>query len=115
MKIEIRTNGVEGNEELTTHVERRLGFALGRFAPAISSAMVHLSDENGPRGGVDLRCRIRLHGRRLEGLIAEETATSATAAIDGAAEKIGRMVARALDRARTLQVTHPRQRKAVDR
>jgi ribosome-associated translation inhibitor RaiA len=115
MKIEIRTSGVTCDEELRAHVERRLGFALGRFAPAISVATVHLADENGPRGGVDLRCRILLRGRRIDGLVVEETATSATAAIDGAAERIGRSVARALDRARTLQITHPRQRREAGR
>ena len=44
--------------ELTAHVERRLRFALTRFSGRIGRVNVFLTDQNGPRGGIDKTCRI---------------------------------------------------------
>lgn len=41
-------------------VERRLRFTMRRLSARVPRARVHLSDVNGPRGGLDKRCRIEL-------------------------------------------------------
>ncbi len=46
---------------LRDFAETRLRFALRRLSGWVSRAKVQLSDVNGPRGGVDKRCRIELH------------------------------------------------------
>src|SRR5690242_487729 len=58
MQLEMRGVNFELDDKLTDHIERRLRFALGRFAARIDRLTVHLSDVNGPRGGIDKRCRI---------------------------------------------------------
>src|SRR5690348_11454278 len=58
MQLEMRGVNCEMDDALKDHVERRLRFALGRLAARIGRMTVLLSDVNGPRGGIDKRCRI---------------------------------------------------------
>lgn len=46
--------------ELRTLTERRVRQALKRFAWLTPRVRVHLSDINGPRGGIDKRCQIEM-------------------------------------------------------
>ena len=46
--------------ELRTLAERRVRQALKRLAWLTPRVRVHLSDINGPRGGIDKRCQIEL-------------------------------------------------------
>ncbi len=46
--------------ELRTVTERRVRQALKRLAWLTPRVRVHLSDINGPRGGIDKRCQIEL-------------------------------------------------------
>ena len=46
--------------ELRTLIERRVRQALKRLAWLIPRVRVHLSDINGPRGGIDKCCQIEL-------------------------------------------------------
>lgn len=78
-------------------VQRRLEFALGRFASRVRSLRVRLSDVNGPRGGVDKQCVIAVHldrPRRL--IVVEDVDADEAAAISRAAERAARTVARAV-------------------
>ena len=47
-------------QELRTLTERRVRQAFKRLAWLIPRVRVHLSDINGPRGGIDKRCQIEL-------------------------------------------------------
>ena len=82
------------------HVERRLGFALGRFGEHVGRVSVRLADVNGPRGGEDKLCRIVVevlgHGR----VVVEDADHDLTVAIDRAADRVGQAVRRKLDRTR---------------
>jgi hypothetical protein len=60
MKIQIRKRRVEVSDALRAYVERRLGFALGRFGDRLGPITVRFSDVNGHRGGVDKRCQIHV-------------------------------------------------------
>ena len=87
-------------DELQEHAQRRLGFALGRFGAAVTGVRVSVSDENGPRGGVDKRCRIEVRGPRRLAVVVEDSASDERAAIARAAERAGRAFARELERRR---------------
>lgn len=58
MRLEIRQRGMKVTEELRVHVRERLRLALGRFARSINQVWVYLRDVNGPRGGLNKKCRI---------------------------------------------------------
>src|SRR5258708_37297356 len=100
MRLDIHSQGVELNDETREHVERRLQFALARFEPRLMWAAVYLSDQNGPRGGVDKRCRILVRLRKHGELIVEVDDADLNAAVDGAADRIAQSLVRELERRR---------------
>ena len=100
MKIEVRFRGLEASEALRHHVVRRLHFHLGRFGQAVTVASVRIGDVNGPRGGIDKRCQISVQGPALGSLRIVELSADPYAAVDAATERLGRSVARGLDRGR---------------
>ncbi len=100
MKIVIRAHQIDLTPALRDHVRRRLEFALGRLGPAVRAVKVTLADVNGPRGGVDKLCRMRIVGDQLPALVIEAAAADLPAAVDLAAERAGRTVVRARERRR---------------
>lgn len=98
MNIAIQSNGLVLTEALRAHVHRRLRSALGW---ALTRRLaVWLSDINGPRGGRDKRCKIQIsldHGKTI---IIEDTEEDLYAAIDLAAGRADRALARQLARSR---------------
>ncbi len=60
MHIQITMQNMLLTNALRELVHTRLRFALGRFAHRIEVAAVSFEDMNGPRGGRDVQCRIRL-------------------------------------------------------
>ena len=99
--IELRSWNVPLSEAMREHVVRRLGFALGRFAHRIERVVVRLVDINGPKGGVDKRCRIVVQLTQARSVIVEAIDSDAYAAISQAAIRADETVARAITRRRT--------------
>jgi len=83
--------------ESTALAERRLEYALGRFAPRVRSLSVRLSDLNGPRGGLDKKCLIAVRLERPRRVIViEDVDADEGAAINRAADRAARAVSRAV-------------------
>ncbi len=99
MKLQIRGRNVEVSKVLRAHVERRLGFALGRFGEQVGPVIVRFSHAKGHRGGVDQRCQLYV-ALRPRIVRVDETDTDLFAAVDHAADRASRSVARAFDRER---------------
>ena len=59
MQIDIHAQGFSLTGTLRDYTERRLRFALARAAERVRQIKVRFSDINGPRGGIDKRCRIQ--------------------------------------------------------
>jgi hypothetical protein len=77
-----------------------MGAKLGKFAERITSVAVRFIDENGPRGGVDTLCRVKVAISGLdESVVYESTARDASEATTLAAAGIERAVRRTLGRA----------------
>ena len=98
MKIKVRDSQHRVGATLHHHVERRLRFALDRFSRQISAVKVQLSDLNGPRGGVDQCCRVEVSLVAGGRLIVEEAQSYLYTAINRAADRASRAVARRLSR-----------------
>lgn len=89
--------------------DRVLRFALTRFAREISAVRLRLVDENGPRGGVDQRCRVHVVLRTGDALSVEATGSDPHAVIHDVCARMARTVARRLSRlgARRIGPTRP--------
>jgi putative sigma-54 modulation protein len=93
------------SRSLVDFVERRMGFALGRFAAHISRVTIRLEDLNGPRGGLDQQCRIDVALIRSGRLIVRDTGKDIETAVSRAADRVAHRVRTALDRRRTRRRT----------
>jgi ribosomal subunit interface protein len=98
MQIKIHAQGFTLTSSLREHVTRRLTFALSRFDDRITRISVRLADVNGPRGGRDKHCRLRIRLPRWPELIVEDIDTDMYAAVSRSAARAGRHVARKLAR-----------------
>jgi ribosome-associated translation inhibitor RaiA len=82
------------------YIRRKLGRALGKFAAEIVRVSVRTEDLNGPRGGVDRVCRIKVVLYGLPSVVFEKRDAALNAAVDGALAGVERAVRRALVRRR---------------
>src|SRR4051812_1253610 len=103
MIVQIHTDpNIESTDALKAQVEALVASAVERFADRVSRVQVHLGDENSSSkgGGNDKRCMIeaRVDGRPPIAVTAQ--AATLDEAMDGAAEKIQRSLARDIERLR---------------
>lgn len=100
MHINIQARGFVLTDGLREHTKRRLQFAFGWADDRLHQILVRLSDKNGPRGGEDKRCRIQIAFLGAPSVVIEDTEVDLYVAIDRAADRAGRSVARRLERQR---------------
>lgn len=98
MLIEVSNRNVTLDEKQREWVERRLHFALGRFAACIRRVSVSFSDTNGARGGVDKKCRLRVVLIPDGEVIVEDTDSSVETVVSMVSERAARSVARKVER-----------------
>lgn len=89
------------SSSLKACVERSIGYALMPFRRDIRRVAVHLSDNNGARGGPDKHCRIDVWLAGVGRVRVEDFHTSIFAAVNRAADRVGHTVSRKLSRRRT--------------
>jgi ribosome-associated translation inhibitor RaiA len=83
------------------YLRRKLGRKLGKFSSAVQRTSVRVEDVNGPRGGVDKRCRIKVVLTGLPSVLIEERHHSLQAALDGALARAERAVRQTTQRRST--------------
>ena len=110
MRIDIQSRGFDLTEGLREHTERRLQFALNWASHDVRTVSVRLFDINGPRGGNDKRCRIQIPISGGQDVVIEDTEADLYVAIDRAADRTERALARRLERQRE----HRHERIAAD-
>ena len=102
MQIEINTDhNISGHQALLAEISGKVENALNRFSAHITRVEVHLSDENSLKNGQsDKRCMMeaRVEGRRP--IAVTHDAASLDQAIDGASDKLARMIENTLGRLR---------------
>jgi len=102
MQIQINTDhSIEGHEALAAQVSGVVESALSRFSDHITRVEVHLSDESGHKSSQnDKRCMMEA---RLEGhqpIAVTHHAATLDQAVDGAADKLTRLIESTLGRLR---------------
>lgn len=114
MQIHITGRELKPSNRLREHIQRRLNFALQRFAPHIRKLHVQVRDLNGPRGGVDKSCQLRIFFISGANRVVEERAPSAYLAIDSLVDKAATSIARGLQRMHNHRRAHPASRNASE-
>lgn len=98
MQIEIRTQGIPVTAGMRVHVERKLAFALDRFRERVGRVTVRFGDVNGPKGGADKACRMDVTLTPGGTVRVADVDPDLYVAIDRAAHRVNRSVARRLER-----------------
>jgi hypothetical protein len=80
----IRTAGIELDQDDRAYIRQTLGMKLGKYATSIERVSVRIKDVNGPRGGVDQVCRIKVVLSGLPSVVFQSQAASLKDAINGA-------------------------------
>ena len=106
MQIQINTgHNIEVHEVLAAEISGAVEIALSRFSDRITRVEVHLSDENSDKkvGHDGMRCMMeaRLEGRQP--IAVTHQAASLDLAINGAADKLTRLIEHSLGRLREQQ------------
>lgn len=102
MKTEVRFHGVEASESLREHTARRVHILLSRFGADLTGVVVRIGDVNGPKGGLDKRCRVTVRGPRVGSATLDEYSGDIWSAVDLALERAAQNVGRTLEKARSL-------------
>ncbi|HLU67756.1 MAG TPA: HPF/RaiA family ribosome-associated protein [Kofleriaceae bacterium] len=82
--LNLRTHGVDIDDDFEEYVRAKAGQKLGRLARRIERVTVRLEDINGPKGGVDVECRIKVVVAGGPSVIMTERATEPVLAFDAA-------------------------------
>lgn len=101
MKIDIQARRVSLSRNLHNYTERRVQAALTRFDERIMKVSLWLSDVNGPKGGTDKYCQVKIIMAGKPDVVIEDTRENLYLAINRAIERAGQTVVRKLDRQRT--------------
>lgn len=104
MQIDIVHRNVCVTSEQKMWIDRRMHFALGRFAGRVRQASLVFSDINGARGGIDKKCRLLVTLNPLGEVVFEEMASNIEAAVSIIADRASRTIARQLERHKDVQV-----------
>ncbi len=104
--MQIQTNhdrNIAGSEGLSAKANTIVEAALARFSEQITRVEVHLSDENGARGGVDdKRCVMEARLRGHQPIAVTHHAATVELAMDGAADKLKQSITSTLGRLRDI-------------
>jgi putative sigma-54 modulation protein len=105
MNIAIRTRHLTLEPETHEKLRDRIQRALGRITQWVLTVDVTLTDINGPKGGADKLCRLRVRGRGAPSVVSEHVGADVLATAAFAAGRAEQMILRKVARRRPLSQT----------
>jgi putative sigma-54 modulation protein len=96
MRIQFRKRNIAMTVALRSQVRRKLGLALGRYGARIEKVIVRLSDGDVHREKAERQCEIEV-GMRTQTVSAQDRDADLFIAVDRAASRVSRSIARALE------------------
>lgn len=100
MNVDIQSVRFPMTIALSNHAMRRLGFVLARHGDQIRRVVVRFGDASRRRVGADKFCRIRVYLFDAPVAVIADVGADLYAVIDRAADRVGRVVVKHLDRSR---------------
>ena len=111
----IRVLGANVNKDTRRYMRQKLTRALGKYARSIERVTVRMKDVNGPRGGIDQLCRIKVVLSKLPSVLVETRHALLDVAFRSALGRTERAVRKSVQRRRMKPrkpATRPRTRVA---
>jgi hypothetical protein len=92
------------------YIRRKADAMFRKFDSSVERISVRIEDVNGPKGGVDQVCRIKVVLRGLPSVVVDQRDPTLSAVIDGALAAAQRAVRRSVQRRRMKPIKHQRGR-----
>ncbi|MBL8951253.1 MAG: HPF/RaiA family ribosome-associated protein [Myxococcaceae bacterium] len=103
-RVNLRTSkGIELDTDTREHVDERMQRQLKKLGDRAMRATVRFEDLNGPRGGVDTVCRVKVVLAGLHSIVTEARGSEPREAFDLAAGRAQRAAVRLLEAARSVR------------
>src|SRR5262245_11333558 len=96
--LSVRPGSVEVAPELRSRIHRDLGRKLERYAQNVTRVTVRFNDINGPRGGIDTACRVKLSVKGADHIVVEAHGADADEAFRIASGQAQTALLRVLER-----------------
>ncbi len=101
--IDIQAQNFSLTEGIKTHIEQKLEPINQHFGEYINTIHVHVSDQNGPKGGDDKHCLIHIELNKLPTVIIEDNEEDLYTAIDNCCHRAERAVRKSVEKKQTLE------------
>ncbi|AOA59670.1 HPF/RaiA family ribosome-associated protein [Acinetobacter larvae] len=100
MNIEIRTDkNIKNSERLISYVREELTKEFQRHTERITQFSVHISDENGDKGGADdIRCMVEVKAAGIKPVVVTHKAKNIDLSLHGAIERVKRSLEHVLEK-----------------
>jgi ribosome-associated translation inhibitor RaiA len=108
----VRVIGVAIGDQKRDYIARKLGMKLGKFAASVERITVRLSDANGPKGGLDQKCQVKVVLSGLPSVVVHGTDSTLSRATDRAIDTAALAVRRRIQRRRLKPLHHRASRPA---
>jgi ribosome-associated translation inhibitor RaiA len=96
----VRVTGVDLSDDDHADIRRKLGMKLGKFPWSIERVTVRARDANGPRGGTDQECTVKVVLSGLPSVVVKRRDAVLHVAIDDALHAAEKAVRRSVGRRR---------------
>jgi len=106
LRVHVRTPGGDIADEDREYIIDKLGTRLGKFGSALERITVRVTDANGPKGGRDQHCQIKVVVRGLPSVVVNEMDSTVVRAFDRAIDRTAVAVQRTLQRRRLKPLHH---------
>jgi len=98
MNVSIQARDFTLTDAIQTYIKNRINYQFGSRFDQIQRITVRVSDVNGPRGGVDKRCKITVVLPHINKIVIEDVQADLYVAINRAMDRASRTVNRRLSR-----------------
>ncbi len=98
MKIDIQARDFSLTDSMLSYVKDRINYLFGSRFNQIQKITVRLNDVNGPRGGMDKRCQVKVTLPRLNQIVIDDVQADLYVAIFRAMDRASRTVNRRITR-----------------
>lgn len=107
MLLKIYTRGFTLSDALSDYTESKIRLALGLYRDKIRRVDIFLTDVNGPKGGEDMMCKIKIKADGYPPIVVHETVDDIYNAINICSHRIKRSIGRRVDRVTEYRRIHP--------
>lgn len=103
MNIDLQARDFQLTDSIESQIRQKLKIVLNRFGHKIRKARVVLSDINGPKGGKDKRCTIKIEMHNLKTIVVDEVTTNMHESISRCSQRAKRTIDKVLNKNRTIE------------